>query len=178
MDNLDPWPGEPDPVQIRMQKQLLSFTLLRACDHTAGSIMPGDSPSDSKLRRAVAEFAFWNNWDWRSQDERKLKMRWTSEMSRKYPEGLSNSEICKILVATWTALSLLTSTSKAVCKSRWWTMTSALVHQVLPNSVNNALSEVMQLAFPTWDSGLPPQETDDAGGLFFPSEFFYMSSRF
>ena len=59
MDNLDPWPGEPDPVQIRMQKQLLSFTLLRACDHTAGSIMPGDSASDSNLRRAVAEFAFW-----------------------------------------------------------------------------------------------------------------------
>lgn len=178
MDNLDPLIGEPDPVQIRMQKQLLSFTLLRACDHTAGSIMPGDSASDSKLRTAVAEFAFWNNWDWRSQDVKKLKMRWTSEMSRKYPEGLSNSEICDILVATWTQLSLLTSTSKAVCKSRWWTMTSALAQQVLPNNVNDALSAVMQLSFPTWDSGLPPQGTDDAGGLLFPSEFFYMSSRF
>ena len=60
MDNLDPLPGEPDPVQNRMQKQLLSFTLLRACDQTAGSIMPGDTASESNLRRSVAEFAFWN----------------------------------------------------------------------------------------------------------------------
>ena len=122
-----------------------------------GRVCPGvGEPEDAAIRKAAEGLLFWWNCDWRNKGPKRLRVHWTPAMSQMYPSGLSKDDVVGILHSCWGSAGLFGSGQKAKpAKSRWWSMVSALSKQVCGFNMNAALPDILDLSFPTWESGEP-----------------------
>ena len=80
-----------------------------------------------------------------------------------YPDGLTKEELVDMLHGCWSQLQLLGSSSRRKpAQSRWWSLALSLAQQVCAFTVNGALPDILEIAFPTWQSGEPEAEEGEA----------------